>query len=32
MIMDKKGKIVDMNAPRPNDPDLLNRLLKLAEE
>ena len=32
MIMDKKGDIVDLNAPRPDDPDLLNRLLRLSEE
>lgn len=32
MIMNKKGEIVDLNAPRPNDPELLSRLLQLANE
>ncbi|MFM8432229.1 MAG: TlpA family protein disulfide reductase [Bacteroidota bacterium] len=32
MIMDKKGDILEMNAPRPNDPELINRLLKLTGE
>jgi thiol-disulfide isomerase/thioredoxin len=32
MIMDKKGDIVDFNAPRPNDPDLLGRLIRMSEE
>jgi thiol-disulfide isomerase/thioredoxin len=29
MIMDKKGDIVDFNAPRPNDPALLDKLRQL---
>ncbi|MFM2207412.1 MAG: hypothetical protein RL213_1387 [Bacteroidota bacterium] len=32
MIMDKKGDIVDLNATRPNDPELLQKLIKLAEQ
>lgn len=31
MIMDRKGNIVDYNAKRPSDPELLNDLLKLLE-
>lgn len=32
MIMDKKGEIVDHNAPRPSDQSVMNKLLKLADE
>jgi thiol-disulfide isomerase/thioredoxin len=32
MIMNKKGEIVEMDATRPNDPELINKLLKLAAE
>lgn len=31
MLIDKSGKIVDANAKRPNSPDILTELLKLAE-
>lgn len=31
MIVDKTGKLVDPNAPRPSDPELLNKLIKLSE-
>ena len=30
LIFDKKGKVVDGNAPRPSDPRLLEILRKLA--
>jgi thiol-disulfide isomerase/thioredoxin len=32
MIVDKNGKVIEENAPRPSDPDLLQKLIKLAEE
>lgn len=32
MIINRKGEIEDVNAPRPNDPELLQRLLRLAGE
>lgn len=32
LIFDKKGKVVDQNAPRPSDPRLLDILKKLAEQ
>jgi thiol-disulfide isomerase/thioredoxin len=32
LIFDKKGKVVDGNAPRPSDPRLLQILQRLAEE
>ena len=32
MIINSKGEIIDENAPRPSDPDLLQRLIKLSEE
>jgi thiol-disulfide isomerase/thioredoxin len=32
MIINRKGDIEDVNAPRPNDPELLQRLLRLAGE
>jgi thiol-disulfide isomerase/thioredoxin len=32
MLMNKKGEVVDFNAKRPNDPALLQDLLKLAGE
>jgi thiol-disulfide isomerase/thioredoxin len=32
MIMDKKGDIVDLNATRPNDPELLQKLIGLADQ
>jgi thiol-disulfide isomerase/thioredoxin len=32
MIMNKQGVIVDMNAKRPADPEVLQTLLKLADE
>ncbi|MBI1287707.1 MAG: redoxin family protein [Flavobacteriales bacterium] len=32
LIFDKKGKVVDQNAPRPSDPRLLEILKKLAEQ
>ena len=31
MIIGRDGKIIDENAPRPSDPDLLQRLIKLTE-
>lgn len=31
MLIDKTGKIVDNNAKRPNNPEILNELIKLAE-
>jgi thiol-disulfide isomerase/thioredoxin len=31
VIIDKKGKIVSADAPRPSSPDTLNELLKLIE-
>lgn len=32
LIFDKKGKVVDPNAPRPSDPRLIDILRKLAEQ
>lgn len=32
MIINRKGDVEDVNAPRPNDPELLQRLLRLAGE
>ena len=32
MIMNKKGDIVEYNAPRPADPSVLDKLLKYADE
>lgn len=32
MIMNKKGEIVDVNAPRPDNPQLMELLIKLTEE
>lgn len=32
MIMNKKGEIVDFNAKRPADPEVLQELIKLSEE
>lgn len=32
LIFDKKGKVVDGNAPRPSDPRLLEILIKLANQ
>lgn len=32
MIVDKNGKVIEENAPRPSDPDLLQKLIKLSEE
>ena len=32
MIMNKKGEIVDVNAPRPDNPQLMELLIKLSEE
>lgn len=32
MIMNKKGEIIDNNAPRPNDPALLQRLIDMTKE
>ncbi len=32
MIMNKQGVIVDMNAKRPADPEVLQQLIKLSEE
>lgn len=32
MLMNKKGEVVDFNAKRPNDPALLQELLRLAGE
>ena len=31
LIIDKKGKVVDLNAPRPSDPRLIEILRKLAD-
>lgn len=32
MIINARGEIIDDNAPRPSDPELLQRLIKLSEE
>jgi hypothetical protein len=32
MIMNKKGDMVEFNASRPNDPELLGKLIKLSQE
>jgi thiol-disulfide isomerase/thioredoxin len=32
MIIDKEGQIFDDNAPRPSDPELLQKLIKLSED
>lgn len=32
MIMNKKGEMVEMNAKRPADPEVLQQLIRLAEE
>jgi len=32
MLMNKKGEIIDSDAKRPGDPEILKDILKLVEE